>query len=130
MARPSIGYRLYHRAQAVIELARDGPDAEPPHHLVAPVSAGNWTETDEHHISYRDFAHDARAHGRRAARSARRVAPRGAHDRPGAHDGGAARGPPLADPLRPRAMRPRGRLAVREPGSVQRALGPRALPAT
>src|SRR5258708_20859581 len=117
MARPSIGYRLYHRAQAVIELARDGPDAEPPHHLVAPVSAGNWTETDEHHISYRGFAHDAGAHGRRAARCPRRVAPRGAHDRPGAHDGVAAPVPPLAHPRRPRAMRPRGPLACLEPGS-------------
>src|SRR5258708_163544 len=104
MARPSIGYRLYHRVQAVIELDRDGPDAEATHHLVAPVSAGNWTETDEHHISYRDLAHGARAHGRRAARRARHGPSRGAHDRPRPDHGGAARGSPLADPLGARAV--------------------------
>ena len=64
-----------------------------------------------------------------AARGARPRPPRGTDDRPRPDDGRAARGPPLADRACARAVRSGGRLAVRQPGAVQRALRPRALPA-
>ena len=91
--------------QAVNELARDGPCRTPLHtSSVAPVSQGNWTETDETPTHPRS-AHEDRAHGRRAAGSARTGASRGADDRSRAHDGRAARRPSLADRARARRVR-------------------------
>ena len=55
------------------------------------------------------------AHRGRAACGARARPARGRDDRAGAHDGRAARGPPLADPPRARAVRRGRRVAVRQP---------------
>ena len=60
------------------------------------------------------------------------VAPRPrprAHGRPRADDGRLPRRPPLADARGPRALRRGRRLAVRQPGAVQRLRRPRRLPA-
>ncbi len=67
-------------------------------------------------------AHEDRARRHRAARRARARPSRWAHDRARAYDGRAARGPPVADPPRPRTVRRGGRLAVRQPRPVRRAL--------
>ena len=54
---------------------------------------------------------------------------RRADDRPGADDGLPARGAPLADPRRPRRVRPGGDEPLRQPDPVRRRRGPRPLPA-
>ena len=107
-------------------LDRDGPEREAATSAIAPVSEGNWTETDEHHTTPR-AAHEDRAHSRGLrARSPRLAAMAWRSAR--ADDGRAARGPPLADPPCTPPVRPRGGLAVRESLAVQRARRPRALP--
>ena len=50
----------------------------------------------------------------------RAAAPRRQHGRAGPDDGRVPRGPPVADAPRARAMRRRGRVAVRQPDPVQR----------
>ncbi len=60
---------------------------------------------------------------------ARAAAPRRPADRARADDGRLSRGPSVADAPRPQRVRRRGRLAVREPGAVQRGIRPRGLPA-
>ena len=66
--------------------------------------------------------HEDPALDRRAARGARRAPPRPGDDRPRPDDGRLSRGPPVADAPRARGVRRRGRrVAVREPGTVQRA---------
>ena len=67
-------------------------------------------------------------HRPRDARPRRRCARPRQDRRPRADDGRLPRRPPLADARGPRALRRGGRLAVRQPGAVQRLRRPRRLP--
>ena len=77
----------------------------------------------------RRWRHEDGAHRRRGARGAARRAPGRARHRPRPDDGRAARRPSEPHPPRARHVRRGRRLALRQPGPVQRVQRPGGLPA-